>query len=54
MGIINNRKELDMGAKEKTREPQKETSWTKCVGSASLVFTLLAVGFIWLVNKLDD
>jgi hypothetical protein len=36
------------------RDIKNETSWAKCAGSASLVFTLLAVGFIWLVNKMDD
>lgn len=49
---------MSQGTKESTHGNEKdiphETSWAKCVGSASLVFTLLAVGFIWLVNKLDD
>ena len=40
--------------KEEEEEEGRDTNWTKCLGTASLVFTLLAVGFIWLVNKLDD
>jgi len=43
-----------MSTKEENKQEDKGTSWTKCLGSASLAFTLLAVGFIWLVNKLDE
>jgi hypothetical protein len=41
-----------MSAKEE--KPKSETSWVRCLGTASLVFTLLAASLIWLVNKIDE
>ena len=43
-----------MKTKDKEETKYKETNWTKCLGSASLALTLLAVGLIWLVNKIDE
>ncbi len=43
-----------MSTKNKEEEEGKNTSWTKCLGTASLVFTLLAASLIWAIRKLDE
>ena len=43
-----------MSTKNKEEEEGKSTSWTKCLGTASLVFTLLAASLIWAIRKLDE
>ena len=40
--------------KEEEEEEGKNTNWTKCLGTASLVFTLLAASLIWAIRKLDE
>ena len=40
--------------KEEEEEEGTDASWAKCLGTASLVFTLLAASLIWMVRKLDE
>ena len=43
-----------MSTKEENKQEDKDTNWTKCLGTASLVFTLLAASLIWAIRKLDE
>ena len=43
-----------MSQRTDDKDDSKTTSWPKCIGGTSLVLTLKAVGFIWLVNRMDE